>query len=51
MYKVMSSYYGQMTAKQTLEDAIYRADCLKIKAHSDEVITVWKDGVTLYTAK
>ena len=54
MYKIMSSWYGQMSTKATLDDAIYCADSMKIKAHSDEhgieIFFVWKDGVTLFTA-
>jgi hypothetical protein len=48
MYKVMSSYYGQMKAKATLELAIYAAECLKIKACPGEIFTVWANGVKLY---
>jgi hypothetical protein len=50
MYKVMSTYYGQMSAKATLEDAIDCADAMKIKACAGEVFFVWKDGEKVYTA-
>ena len=50
MYKIMSSYYGQMSTKATLEEAIYCADAMKIKACAGEVFFVWKDGVRIYTA-
>jgi hypothetical protein len=44
MYKIISSNYGQLSAKDTVEKATYWANAYATKAESDEIITVWKDG-------
>jgi hypothetical protein len=49
MYKLMSNYYGQLSAHATKEEAIRRADGLKSKYQNEE-FTVWANGEKVYTA-
>jgi len=50
MYKIMSNYFGQLSAKSTIDLAIETANGYKTKALTGEIISVWKDGITLYKA-
>lgn len=49
MYKVISSYYGSLTTKEKIEDAIYWARSYKAKEPKDAVITIWENGIKIIT--
>ena len=49
MYQVISSYYGSLTTKEKIEDAIYWARKYKAKGPKDAVITIWKNEIKIIT--
>lgn len=49
MYTIFSNYFGQMTTKNTLDDAKQWVNCMKIK-FPYEVFSIWFNGQNLYEA-